>query len=106
MIKVTMLIPIRDNGGKLIDPRTVEVHLHNVLTLCGGYTRSSSTLTGAWVDSVGKIVFDTLYSVTVCCEEDKLPDLRTIASQIAKTCRQDCLYLDYQFVTLEFIKPC
>jgi hypothetical protein len=106
MIKVTILVPIKDNNGQVIDPNEVGSCLYSILELCGGYTRSEPNLTGVWKDDKGKLYFDVMFSVMVCCEDEKLPALREIAACIAKVCKQECLYFDYQPITLEFITPC
>lgn len=106
MLKVTMLIPLQDNNNVPIDPNKIGRHLHDILELCGGYTRSEPTLTGVWKNEEGRVFFDSLFSVVVCCEDNLLPGLRIIAGEIAKTCRQECIYFESHAINLEFIKPC
>ena len=105
MIKATMLVPMRDNYGQQISPNEIGRCLHSIVELCGGYTRSEPLYTGVYKDVQGKMYFDTLFSLMVCCEPPKLPQLKLIAADIAKVCRQKCLYFEYHEVYLDFIEP-
>ena len=102
MIERTIVLPIRDNSGKLHN-RTIGQIKRELLDIAGGYSEVRQT--GSWRDSDGTIYRDAAWRVvtTVTASEDArindlLPDWCARLGQLA-------LYTHTTQVEVAFVEP-
>lgn len=90
------LIPSLKLKNRYTGGATVEEELHQVLLRTfGGYTASSTTCYGFWLDNEGKEFYGEHREYTVAfVGKERVPELERLIADIASQIGEQCIYLE------------
>lgn len=97
--KVTVLIPIKDNGGKLFDPRTWTWWSDELASVVEGFT-DMGIVTGWWHGHTDR---NRAY-VIVVQSLDKVDSIRSLLARARWRFRQEAMYFEYHTVVFEEVR--
>lgn len=104
MLKITVLLPVNYNDGSPIDPDVRKVCLGSLSSLFDGFTCGAKCY-GEYRMDDGSIVCDTCEPIWVVVDsQHKVELVREWAKSCCVAYRQECIYMEVQEVSVEFIK--
>lgn len=104
MIKVTMLVPTNHNDGTPVQDSYLDTITRWFVNHFGGVTINSD-LRGGYRMSDGRIAEDGLAAYSVVCQSEELSAIKCLAEKIAIGLTQERIYLEWDEVYMELVKP-
>lgn len=102
MLERTIVLPTRDNGGRLLT-REVGAIKREILELAGGYSEVKQH--GFWRDSDGTVYHDISWRVVTTVDESQDQQIEARLPDWCEKLRQLCLYTHTSQVQAAFVEP-
>lgn len=102
MLKVTVLLPVRDNQGERVPREIFREFESEVTQLAGGFTEDG-IVKGEWVDEDGTIYRDRSRRYIIAANEEHLDGLREITTRTGSRIHQRTMYFEVSQTEIVFL---